>query len=186
MTRFRSKSGMTFFEIFMVIIILGVLMSGITALARHSRHASDVARARADIAELTEVIDRYARTFGEVPLDGLDESLKGHDGKYSDTADESWALTNLWALDDRPLPYPRKKADGAEEANWDWQAELMAAATNVDPWGRSYRYRPITRETDDDEELLEGFDAFEVFSYGPHLKKDGSGFHTNDDIRISM
>lgn len=177
---------MTFIETFTVIIILGVLMGGITALARHSRYAANVARARADIAHISEAIDRYARTFGEVPVDGLDEAAKGREGKFTDSDDESWPVSNLWALADRTLPVPRSNAFGGTNDKWDWQLMLSDAATNIDPWGRSYRYRPIIRETEEDEEILEGFDSFEVFSYGPWLQKDDSGFHTNDDIRIKL
>ena len=172
---------MTFVEVFTVIVILGVLMGGITALARHSRHAANAARAKADIMQLSSVIERYASIFGEVPTcDGL-ESEKKFD-------DDSFSITNLWDLEDVRLPFS-ETAIGNDE-KWKWQENLTNTASNVDPWGHPYRYRPLRREVEDSSDIIDerilGEDSFEIYSCGPHVNWNGQSPYTNDDIHISL
>jgi type II secretory pathway pseudopilin PulG len=196
MERSGSKSGMTFIEVFAVIVILGVLMGGLTVLARHSRFAANQARARADIADLSEVVEHYARTFGAPPAQAELEACSTRDSRFEDG---SWAITNLWRLweDEGGRPYPfATMSSGNSDAGgdvWNWSNKL-SIASNIDPWGRPYRYRPLGRnpeEIDEDDVALEGEDTFEIYSCGPWLEKMDAGdrsskAYTNDDIFLAL
>ena len=187
-----QKSGMTFIEILAVIVILGVLMGGLAHLARHSRHAADTARARADIAALTDAVERYARVFGEIPTD---EELRETGSPESDFDDDSWAVTNLWELwkGECGRPYPFASGSTDDGGRWNWSNELSVAAA-TDPWGRAYRYRPIARDSgrDGGRDKRDGEDAFEIYSCGPLLLSRetssdcGSEAYTNDDIFLRL
>ncbi len=180
---------MTFIETFTVIVILGVLMGGITALARYSRHAANAARARADIAKLSDVIERYSAIFGEVP--SCDQVNDAAQVKDSDFDDDSFAITNLWDLEDLPLPFSDDALVSSNDHDkWDWEENLTNFASNVDPWGHPYRYRPLQREISGGDDIvddrLQGEDSFEIYSCGPHVDWNGTKPYTNDDIRISL
>ncbi len=131
---------MTLIEALAVIVILGLLAGAVTALARHAMAASNISRARAQLGELADGLDRYALRFGHYPLD----------------ANTEVDATNLWTvIEDLPggSPYvfrDQLPSDFAEPAAW------------IDPWKRPYRYRRVARPGDQDDE-----ETCDVFSLGP-------------------
>ena len=177
---------MTFVETFTVIVILGVLMGGITILARHSRYAANTARAKADMVQLSGVIDRYASIFGEIPSgEDLSATAQSKDKGFDD---DSFAITNLWNLGEVSLPYAENAIGGARnDKTWNWRENLTNTASNVDPWGHPYRYRPLRRDSGRGGDIpgwrLVDEASFEIYSCGPRLKWNDC-LYTNDDIRI--
>lgn len=139
-SRRRCRSGLTLIEALAVIVVLGILVGALTTLARHASFAANTGRARAELGEFADALDRYALRFGKYPLD----------------ANVEVDATNLWSVVELlPGLHPG-------ENEYHFSDLLPEGFTGIDPWKRPYRYQRLARPGDAEDE-----ESYELFSFGP-------------------
>jgi len=133
--RKSSDSGFTLLELLTVIAIIAILATIIFGIGRRATESGKVARAKAELAALSNALDAYKRTYGDYPqTDDEARLLQSLMGKYG-------PLPTSAATAGRML-LESAKFTVAKPATPSVPADPLAdpSAVLIDPWGQPYVY----------------------------------------------
>lgn len=184
----KPRSGFTLVELLMVFAVIAILAAITFGISSGVRNAQNRAKAKVELAALSQAIEEYKSRYGDYPLH--DASLGG----YPSTAGEPTSSVLLYSLTGRTTQTPvpgsnpnvEKIADSLDDpevenrpkfidvTKFDYAGPDDAPEALLDPWGNPYIY--WYKWDDADPNAWDQF-GYHLYSTGP------GGEEANDAIK---
>lgn len=128
----RRRSGFTFIEIMIVVVIIGILAGAVTLSTRHYLDRAKTTRARSDIATYVNALETYYGIVGKYPSN--DEGLAVLAPKFIDKIrNDPWGNPYVYNQPGTDSPYDlicygadgREGGDGADTDITNHDAEVV-------------------------------------------------------------